>query len=245
MQRAIFRETTPDPRGHFSMSTDSVTLKLRVTLVSDPPFLWRGLDAERAPLFGERLLIVAPTDCLEETSIRHIGRGFDATLTSQYVDGTMKHQGFTDIARAALGGPVERPACEDFWRRVYFINLPRLSGGTRAHPSATQQDWDEARQALPLFFEALRPTAVLFLERRLEEQLEGAPGVAQALHTLRARAITAPHPGETNYQFRASIDAIAPLFPERGSATDPARAKPRKARSTAPPVPRANAKSSR
>lgn len=175
----------------------------------DPDLTWVGPCYESEGLSGRRLLIVAEAFPSEEGAGLRVGRGLEAHLTPSYVDGSMKHKQFTDLARVVLGGAADRSACEEFWNVVAFSNLIVPSGGTSRRPSPTEDDWDRARVAFPELVIELEPDAVLIVGVHLAQVLstvveeEGADA-PQAVARI-------PHPATPGFAFRDHVAAARHL----------------------------------
>lgn len=171
----------------------------------DVRLAWVGPDFGRSPVGRHRLLLVAPREPLERTEIPRVGRTFDADLTPKYIDGSMKHQTFTDVARILLGGPAPRSECEDFWRSVAFSNLKSPSGGSRVEPELTDADVEEVKSFLEAKLRELEPRAVVLFDLAYARALE-ARNFGQGVAWSGIR-LALPHPGAPGFNFREHTEA--------------------------------------
>lgn len=168
-----------------------------------------GPELGRGILGDCRLLLVSLKEPLEPGAVPRVGRTFDAALAPRYIDGTMRHQTFTDVARLILGGPAERQACEDFWRSVAFANLSGPSAGTRAHPQMTDSDLESAAVALQNIIFEQTPTAFILFDGTLAEALRSRDPAAGLLKDRVSDWIALPHPGEPGFAFRDHMIAAS------------------------------------
>jgi hypothetical protein len=166
----------------------------------DVRLAWVGPDFGRGSLGRHRLLLVAPRQPLERSAIPRVGRTFDADLTPQYIDGSMKHQTFTDVARLILGGPVPRNECEDFWRSVAFSNLKDPTGGSRLAPELTDADAEEAKSFVEARLKELKPKTLILFDLTYAQALEER-NLARDLSWSGVR-LALPHPGAPGFNFR-------------------------------------------
>lgn len=176
------------------------------------PPIWVGPEWGRGILGDSRLLLVSLKEPLDPASIPRVGRTFDATLTPKYIDGTMRHQTFTDVARLVLGGPVERDACENFWRATAFANLPGPSGGTRAHPEMTEADLKSAARRVSDLIDEHAPTAFILFDESLATVLCSHEPASALLKKRTSDWIALPHPGAPGFAFREHTDAVSRLL---------------------------------
>jgi hypothetical protein len=134
-------------------------------------------------------------------------------LTQKYIDGTMPHREFTDVARLVLGHAATRVECEDFWRCVAFANPTAPSGGTRARPAMTHEDWELTGQAIAETLEDLEPHALLVFGASLFDALTDQPslGPLGRLAALRQRTAVVTHPGTAGFSFRDHQDEVRKL----------------------------------
>jgi len=136
----------------------------------------------------------------EAGGIQRVGRTLEAELVERYVDGSMKHRTFTDVARLVLGRPADRAACGVFWNSIAFANLgpePRLR--THAEPT-TEPDWQGVGQELAMLIAQLDPEVVLVLGDQLWTHLEQEG--ADENSELGVPLAHAPHPGRAGFDFR-------------------------------------------
>lgn len=153
--------------------------------------LWVGPHYHDARLRGVKLLIVAPTtpDRANGNRFARVGIGLEAERTEAYIDGSLKHRQFTDLARAVLGWAVPRSDCESFWNAVALANP------NREESLASQID---------SWLHELEPHALLLVgEEELPADLH-----AKLDGVLVARI---PHPGLPAFSFRDHLDATAPI----------------------------------
>ncbi|HSC89877.1 MAG TPA: hypothetical protein VLC09_21525 [Polyangiaceae bacterium] len=181
--------------------------------VDERPHLWVG------PNYGQdasvRLLVLALPRVMGRDDLRHIGVGLEARSTGAYVAGTLKHLQFTAVARLVLGRAAPREECEDFWRRVAFL---------------------DDTSAIPAHLETLQPDALLALGAEAwaalppgESDSADASGTAPspsepwgAQRRLRhaggtCRATCTPHPASNGFAFREHTAIVRALVePEAG-----------------------------
>jgi len=148
------------------------------------------------------LLVLADKEPEQSGDVARVGRGLDCGLTQKYIDGTMPHREFTDVARLVLGRPASRADCETFWRSVAFTNPAPPSGGTRKRPQMTDEDWDITRQALRSVFEETAPDALLVFGSHLLDELRQGSALVSWLDALTERTAVVLHPGVTGFSFR-------------------------------------------
>ena len=172
--------------------------------------VWVGQRFRDSGLGGWRLLVLADKEPEPGGRIARVGRGLDCTLTQKYIDGTMPHREFTDVARLVLGRASTRAECEDFWRSVAFANPADPSGGTRTRPLMTPDDWDLTRQALTETLVDIDPHALLVFGPRLFDTLKGQ--VLLSRHpNLAQRTAVVTHPGTAGFSFRDHQDEVKKL----------------------------------
>jgi len=179
------------------------------TLVALPA--WVGPAYRKAGLRGVRLAVLADKEPERTGDIARVGRGLDCTLTAKYIDGTMPHREFTDVARMVLGHAAERPECEDFWRAVAFTNSADPSGGTRRRPVVTDDDRELTRRSFRDFLDQVEPEALLVFGRSLMSQLEQDPEILRRLRPLAARTVIVTHPGTAGFSFREHLEEVKNL----------------------------------
>lgn len=172
--------------------------------------VWVGERFRDSGLRGCRLLVLSEKEPEPGGHIARVGRGLDCTLTQKYIDGTMPHREFTDVARLVLGWAAPRAECEDFWRCVAFANPADPSGGTRTRPLMTADDWELTRQALAETLEDIEPHAVLVFGARLFEALKG-PALLGRVPGLAQRTAVVTHPGSAGFAFREHLDEVKRL----------------------------------
>lgn len=182
---------------------------------------WIGPAYGASGFEGLKLLVLAEVEPSDEGHVSRIGRTFHADLTPSYIDGTMKHLLWTEVARLVLGTPAPRDACEKFWQSVAFSNLIVPTGGA-SRKTTTNDDWDRARVLLPALLHELRPDALLVLgERMWSETLLRSPTVAVEGSTQVRRWIDAdgfslvaahtPHPAADGFAFRDYVSRVRAL----------------------------------
>jgi hypothetical protein len=144
-------------------------------------------------------------------AVARVGRGLDCTLTQKYIDGTMPHREFTDVARLVFGQAVGRRECETFWRSVAFANPTPPSGGTRKQPLMTPDDWELTRRLLSALLADIEPEALLVFEAHLLDQLREDQGLSARLDALTTRTAIVRHPGEAGFSFRDHLGEVKNL----------------------------------
>jgi len=164
--------------------------------------LWVGPSYRPSGLSGVHLLVLADKEPEQSGDVARVGRGLDCSLTQKYIDGTMPHREFTDVARLVLGRAAARGDCENFWRSVVFTNPAPPSGGTRKRPQMTDEDWDITRQVLLSVFEEMTPDALLVFGPHLLDELRREPALVPRLDALAQRTAVVLHPGVTGFSFR-------------------------------------------
>lgn len=164
--------------------------------------VWVGPGYRTAGIAGVRLALFADKEPERDGDFARVGRGLDCTLTEKYLDGSMPHREFTDVARLVLGHAAERAECERFWRSVAFANSVGPSGGTRRRPAMTEDDWKLTRGAFLGFLEQVDPEALLVFGGHLLDTLRTEPAVARELERLEARTAVVVHPGTAGFSFR-------------------------------------------
>ena len=156
--------------------------------------VWIGPSWERSGWEGLKLLILAEKFPARSVGLV-VGTGLDAELVGRYVDGSLKHRQFTDVARLVFGEAKPRTDCASFWNSVALSNL--FPGGARltSRSEPTAEDWDSARAEVHRLLRDLKPTALLVLGARLADQIKSCwedPLIEQAFCE---RIAWAPHPG--------------------------------------------------
>lgn len=174
--------------------------------------VWVGPEFGQGVLGDKRVLLVSLREPLAPPEIPRVGRGFDARLTPKYIDGTMKHQTFTDVARLVLGGPVERRVCESFWRGVGFANLPGPSAGSRAQPKLSEDELEAGGTELASLMDRLTPELVIVFDALLADALLSREPGASALRARTGDWITLPHPGAPGFSFRDHMSPVRELL---------------------------------
>lgn len=181
---------------------------------AEPPLalpVWVGPLYRGPGLSGVRLAVLADKEPERGGDIGRVGRGLDCTLTQQYIDGTMPHREFTDVARLVLGRPAARAECEDFWRAVAFANPAGPSGGTRRRPIQAPEDSELTRRGLHGFLVDVEPQALLVFGAHLLETLSEDGDLLPMLEGLKARTAVVQHPGSAGFSYRDHQDEVRPL----------------------------------
>lgn len=164
--------------------------------------VWVGPNYRGSGVLGSRLALFADKEPLRGGDFARVGRGLDCALTEKYIDGSMPHREFTDVARLVLQRAAPRPECEDFWRSVAFANSAEPSGGTRRKPVVTTEDWEQTRAGFVDFLEQAEPQALLIFGVQLHDALAESPAVLRHLRRLEARTAVVVHPGTAGFSFR-------------------------------------------
>jgi hypothetical protein len=164
--------------------------------------LWVGPSYRPSGLSGVHLLVLADKEPEQSGDVARVGRGLDCSLTQKYIDGTMPHREFTDVARLVLGRPASRSDCENFWRSVAFTNPAPPSGGSRKRPQMSDEDWELTRQAFLAVFEETTPDALLVFGPHLLGELRRDSVLVSRLDALVDRTAVVLHPGVTGFSFR-------------------------------------------
>ena len=191
--------------------------------MSENPFglpVWVGPDYRESGLRGVRLLVLADKEPERGGEVARVGRGLDCALTRKYIDGSMPHREFTDVARLVLGRAAARAECEDFWRAVAFANPAGPSAGTRKRRLMTEEDWELTRRALSATLADLEPHALLVFGDHLLSELRGVPELSVKLDALATRTAVVEHPGVAGFSFRDHLGDVKNLG--IGDASQPA-----------------------
>lgn len=174
--------------------------------------VWVGPRYRAAGLSGVRLAVFADKEPERDSDFARVGRGLDCSITQKYIDGTVPHREFTDVARLVLGRPAPRPECEAFWNSVAFANSADPSGGTRRRPVMTEEDWEVTCGAFVDFIDQVDPQALLVFGANLMAALRSDPSALRHLRRLESRTAVVLHPGSTGFSFRehgAQIEKLA------------------------------------
>lgn len=164
--------------------------------------VWVGPRYRAAGLSGVRLAIFADKEPERDSDFARVGRGLDCSITQKYIDGTVPHREFTDVARLVLGRAATRPECEEFWRSVAFANSADPSGGTRRRPVMTEEDWEVTCAAFVDFVDQVEPQALLVFGANLFTGLRSEPSALRQLRRLESRTAVIVHPGTIGFSFR-------------------------------------------
>jgi hypothetical protein len=187
--------------------------------------LWQGPNFSRG-VDGLRLLVVAQKD-EEAGGIQRVGRTLEAELVENYIDGSMKHRTFTDLARLVLGRAADRSTCGELWNSIAFANLgpePRL----RAHGELTgETNWQGVGGEFDVLVREVKPEAVIVLGDQLWDHLTSEGDGASARDSL--PMVHAPHPGRAGFDFREHTAAVRALFQRPGEFVGPGRLFPKPA----------------
>lgn len=146
---------------------------------------------------GRRLLVVAEARPREGEGFR-VGRGLEAVLVPGYLDESIKHRQFTDLARMVLGHVATREQCVEFYKSVAVVNIPETACAAGRLPS--DAEWSGVGQELRAVIESLAPERVLVLGERLAQEVRGQWPVAEAEHT--PELCYAAHPAARSFAFR-------------------------------------------
>lgn len=148
-------------------------------------------------LEGRRLVVVAEAKPTEAVGLR-VGRGLEAQLIPGYLDGTVKHRQFTDLARMVLGYVAERDECVMFYQRVALVNLPESFGSGAGE--VTEVSWANLPRSLDSIVGELGPEDMLVLGRRLGAVVLQWSGSGAAAADV--RLCVAEHPAGPGFSFR-------------------------------------------
>ncbi len=148
----------------------------------------------QAGFAGRRLVVVAEARPREADGFR-VGRGLEADLVPGYLDESVKHRQFTDLARMVLGHVATREECVKFYQSVGVVNIPEAA--CEAGRPAMDSEWSSVGQELLNVVEALAPQRVLVLGERLGEEVR-----AQWRPEPTLELCYAAHPGARSFAFR-------------------------------------------
>lgn len=178
--------------------------------------VWVGPRYRAAGIAGVRLALFADKEPERDSEFARVGRGLDCTITQKYIDGTVPHREFTDVARLVLGRAAARDECEEFWNSVAFANSADPSGGTRRRPVMTEEDWNVTCGAFVDFIEQVEPQALLLFGASLWQALRSEPSALRQLRRLESRTAVVVHPGTIGFSFRDHQDEVKKLGLSRG-----------------------------
>jgi hypothetical protein len=140
---------------------------------------WRGEYYGVPGLFGIPILIVGES----HHGFPHEAddQQFTRSCIQQIEDGTWRHRFFSNIASSFLGGVVSgEPACR-LWPSVAFYNYVQdLLPGPGEAP--TEAMWSKAHPAFGTVLERLLPACILFVCRRLFDQVKTMYPAAPSLY---------------------------------------------------------------
>jgi len=159
---------------------------------------WVGPNFQ-AGFAGRRLLVVAEARPREAEGFR-VGRGLEAVLVPGYLDESIKHRQFTDLARMVLGHVATREQCVEFYQSVAVVNIPEAACAAGRLP--TEAEWSGVGQELLEVIQSLIPERVLVLGEHLAEEVRAQWPKQEQWPQGALDLCYAAHPAARSFAFR-------------------------------------------